>query len=569
VAYLPAAILFLAFCGWKFTLGLEHVLDLRLGDETKYLSYALGYALPSDPAEWSPLYVDLYRLEHFFVRDPIDLYFFHQRLIAALLPICMFVYFACRRVPTTLALASATYLMISAANLPVEPKTMHLALSIMFLFISIFVCLGEHPARWAVMLAGAALLSLVRPEYAIALIGFVLYAAYLIAATRARDRSLLLHVAIGSILVALLYAHYGFPMYGGRSVFAFAQHFALNYSAWNHWAQDPWSSDYEQIFNSVFPHASSIFGALIANPSAFSHHLLSNLIHSPVMLGGLFFGHFNFILPRFKLYTWAEAILLLAALAAFVVFHRARGSLSFDLSLRPSDGGYRAHASAIFTRILHSLPETICLIIFQLPFVLMMLILYPRNHYVLGFGAILFALAVVLLSRRLHGGGTRANGLIVAAVLAVIVPNLGAVGARVDATMGEWSVVPRPALQTAYFLRGLGIKSMVRVCSAVTPAAGIYAGGNFESVSALDKHQDLAGFLKADGIGIIVEDDRMRQSPAFYKDPAWQIFQTTPGKFGFAAHDLPDSGGTVVFVREDLAPAERRLAIPESSGPPS
>ena len=99
------------------------------------------------------------------------------------------------------------------------------------------------------------------------------------------------------------------------------------------------------------------------------------------------------------------------------------------------------------------MPEAICLIIFQLPFALMMLILYPRNHYVLGFGAILFALAVVLLSRRLHRRGTRANGLIVAAVLSVIVPNLGAVGARVDAAMGEWSVVPRPALQTAYFLR--------------------------------------------------------------------------------------------------------------------
>jgi hypothetical protein len=85
-----------------------------------------------------------------------------------------------------------------------------------------------------------------------------------------------------------------------------------------------------------------------------------------------------------------------------------------------------------------------------------------------------------------------------------------------------------------------------------------------DSVSALDKHQDLAGFLKADGIGIIVEDDRMRQSPAFYKDPAWQTFQTTPGKFGFAAHDLPDSGGTVVFVREDLASevADRAYAPP-------
>jgi len=145
--YVLAGILFLAFCGWKFTLGIGHVLDLRLGDETKYLSYAIGADSPDDPAAWSPLYVAFYRFEHLFFSDPIRLYFFHQKLIAALLPISLFVYFASRRVPLAIAAAAATYLMISAANLPVEPKTMHLALAVMFLVLAIFVRLGAHPGR--------------------------------------------------------------------------------------------------------------------------------------------------------------------------------------------------------------------------------------------------------------------------------------------------------------------------------------------------------------------------------------------------------------------------------------
>ena len=34
IAWIGAGVLLLLFCGWKFTLGLEHVLDLRLGAET-------------------------------------------------------------------------------------------------------------------------------------------------------------------------------------------------------------------------------------------------------------------------------------------------------------------------------------------------------------------------------------------------------------------------------------------------------------------------------------------------------------------------------------------------------
>ena len=528
MAWIGAGVLFLVFCGWKFTLGLDHVLDLRLGDETKYLSYALGYDAPGNPAQWSPLYVALYRFEHVFISDPIDLYFFHQKLVAILLPICLFVYLLSRRVSFVIAVIGAGYFMISAANLPVEPKTMQVALAGMFACLTLFVGLGQHPARWGLMLAAAALLSFIRPEFAIAVLGFVVCAAYLVITTR--DRRLAASVVIGLGCAAALYVYAGFPMWGGRTVFAFAQSFALNYGAW-HNIEDSWMSDYQQIFQTVFPHANSIAGALVANPSAFIHHLASNLLHSPIEVAGVIFGHFNVILPRFRLYTLAEAGLLAAALlAAVYAFGQSRGE----------------YWTIAWTRV-RSLPERSCLIIFALPFAFMMVVLYPRNHYALGFGAIIFALMAIALSVCIQDSTWLAK-VAVLGILLIMVPSLGSVGARVDASIGTSSLVPRPVLETAYFLRGLGIRSVVRVCGAETPGAGIYAGPNFRSVSALDKQQGLAAFLMSHEIAVLVVDARLRHVAAFAQDPAWASFQSTPEKFGFRAHALPDSGGIIVYV---------------------
>ena len=303
-AWTTAGVLFLVFCGWKFTFRLQDVLDLRLGDETKYLSYALGYDQPDNPAQWSPLYVALYRLEHVFISDPIDLYFFHQKLVAILLPSCLFIYLASRRVPFVIGIIGAGYFMISAANLPVEPKTMHVALAGMFLCLALFVGLGQHPAGWGLMPRRCS------HSYGRVAIAFLaaIYVTYLVITTR--DRRLTASVVIGLGCAVALYAYVGFPMWGGRTVFAFAQHFALV----RRLAQRRRSLD-ERLSADIpdgVPHANSIAGALIANPSAFIHHLVSDLIHSPIEVAGSSSGHFNVILPRFKLYL-AEAALLAAA----------------------------------------------------------------------------------------------------------------------------------------------------------------------------------------------------------------------------------------------------------------
>jgi len=72
--------------------------------------------------------------------------------------------------------------------------------------------------------------------------------------------------------------------------------------------------------------------------------------------------------------------------------------------------------------------------------------------------------------------------------------------------------------------------------------------GRTRSVSALDKQQSLTAFLTFHEIAVLVADDRLRQVAAFSQDPARASFQSTPEKFGFTAHALPDNGGIIVYV---------------------
>jgi hypothetical protein len=281
------------------------------------------------------------------------------------------------------------------------------------------------------------------------------------------------------------------------------------------------------------------------------HHLMWNLVRSPVILAGLFLGHFNFIFPRFRIYTIAEAGLLLAALLAYVMVHRAVRPPAPARSAG-TGAGYFESARILIGRVGTVLPESICLIIFQIPAGLMMLVLYPRHHYALAFGVILFALTLIILGWRIGSVRVGQRSIILLAVLLIIVPSVGSSGERVDATVGQLSLEPRPALETAYFLRGLNPRSTVRVCGSETPGPGTYAGENFQSVPAIDKHQGFADFVSSNDISIIVEDERLRQISAFRDDPDWQVFRTAPGKHGFAAYVLPNSGITV-YVRSDLA----------------
>ena len=543
-------VLFLAICGWKFTFGLEYAVDLRLGDETKYLGFATGYS--SDPLlpEWSPLYVYFYKLEQLFEHDPVRLFFLHQKILVTLLPIAFFIFLAARSVPLLLALPSAVYLMISVANLPVGPKTLHLAVALMFLALALFLRLGSNPAKWGLMVAVGGILSLIRAEYLIPLAGLTLYAIALGIAERRLNRGFLLSIGGGLLAVAALYSWFGSPLFGGRSLFAFEQHFALNYMAWGKLHQDPWTADYHAIFHTVFGQAQSIPAAFVANPAAFLHHMLTNSVRVPIVLAGLFFGHFNLLLPRFEGFTLAEAGILALLLLGAIGYrlHAAAAAEPWRARLRVRDG---AGTTAFFARLARSSPDIVCLLIFLVPFALMMVILYPRYHYGLAFGIIVLALAMVAAAPYLRRWEIGGFAFLALPILLAIVPSVGSTGARVDKSLGDTTLVPRPALATVEYLRGLGIRAPVRICESADPGVGAYVGRNFQAVPEEEKARSLGDFVTSRDISIIVADDRMRRDPRFERDPEWANFQNAPRTLGFSAHVLRESG-VIIYIKDEL-----------------
>ncbi len=538
--------LFLVLCGWKFTFGLDGTLDLDVHHETMYIAYMLGYYPGGTPADYSPLYVDLYRLEYWLWPSPIQVFFVQETILTIALPVALFVYLATRAVPVAFALPSALYLMITAAVLQVGPKPMHLALIVMFFALALFVRFSERSAKWGFMLVVCAALSLIRPELLYALPVLGAYCLYLVYRSRGRDRELVAAIVCAMPVIALLFWQIGVPLFGERSADALAWHFAANYVRWNHTHDLPFTADYMTIYHNTFGDAKSLPAAFMANPSAFLHHMLTNLIRSPLAFG-VFLAHFNILLPRFLPFTLLEAVIGGAAFVTAIAVYGGR-------LLRDKRG--QAHTGWEFIRrIPTDFPDVICLVVFLVPYVAMIIVIYPRYHYALAVGTIVFAIGAVVL-----GAGARAPVLGRAAVvlpflLFALVPSLGSAGARVDLPIGDVSASPRPALAEARFLRGLKTHGAVTVLELTDPGVSPYVGPNFRSTSNLDKPNGLVKFLNANAVSVVIDDDRLREFNRFTQDPEWAAFRRTPGAFGFEAHVLPQADAIIYLKKGLLGPA--------------
>jgi hypothetical protein len=354
-------------------------------------------------------------------------------------------------------------------------------------------------------------------------------------------------LAMVAPVIGLLYRWGGAPLFNDKSLESFSEHFTLNYVSWTGFTGDPHTADYTAIVHTVFGDIRSIPQAFFANPAVFLHHALTNLVHMPTTLAQLFLGHYNLLLPRFTIFTMAEAGVLGLALASILWLHRA--------SVTPMPTAHLATGSSRFRRsrtwlrgFTHAYPDAIPMACFLIPFPIMMTVLYPRYHYALGMGLIPIAFGLVVLGSRLRKATPDWRMLLALPVLLLaIVPSLGSASPSFTARPGQMVVEPRPNLETVQFLRQLHPRSVVRMCQAgwMDP----YLSDKFEAVQQERKRTGLARFIADERISILVADNRLRSDPRFADDPEWTAFQKAPESLGFAAHKLPS--GTVVYVKDD------------------
>ena len=87
-------ILVLLAVGWKYTRGLESVLDIGLYDESNYLHSGhslLDIGFPSPGA--APLYAVWYFLLSKLQSDRVELYYLNYRVLTILVPIALYLLF--------------------------------------------------------------------------------------------------------------------------------------------------------------------------------------------------------------------------------------------------------------------------------------------------------------------------------------------------------------------------------------------------------------------------------------------------------------------------------------------
>jgi len=525
--------LFVVILGWKMTYGLGHVLDIELGDESYYLRAGLDFFRHRPAADWSPLYDFVYWLLAHRFHDPVAVYMANQELQTVLLPAALFLCLRAVGVGRLPALLLSAYFLISAADLPIWPKPMHFAMTVLLLFLVAFFRLRASPARIPLLLLGAGIASMIRPEF---LIAFGLLACVLAYELVRRGSKALraLYAILCLVPVAILFLHFGVPFSNQRSFAAFTDHFVMNYAHAHRIVGDA-EPLAPSIMRATFGSAHDVLAAARANPGAFLWHVGTNLAHFPRQLASLVLGHYDLVTPRSHFFALLEAAL--AGLLALGFLYRVRGRIAFE----------RARLAST---------DMACLACLAAPVLISVLLVAPRIHYVMGFEVLLVvALAFVLRFER----GAPATPLRRLAVpclaLLVAVPSLGSLYYFMNGPPSALAVTPRPILETVEYLRSLKGPGPLVVCESFTGAIDAYLGPGARSISIVGKRGlPVSDLIAKEGIDVFVVDDAFRSRQVLDSVPGLAQLIADPARLGFRRHRLEDSND-VILVSDKFTPA--------------
>jgi hypothetical protein len=522
----------LILAGLRLTGGLEQVVDLTLFDETGYL-YA-GLSLPTDglmPPAWAPLYGVWYFALSRLEPDPVALYYLNFRILSVAAPALVFLLLRACGLPRLVGLLCAWFFLLSVGNLPVWPKPGSFALCLAILFL-IAARDPRVPTGSVLLLAvGALLCSYVRPEYALAYV--LLTGLYLALLWRRRARlnsrvelAQLIGFVLASFALVFTFGLAALDRNNDRGFEAFAQHYAINWAAWNQVPLDPWT-EYETAIRASFDDATSLGEALAANPGAIARHVASNLAGYPTALAGTFLAHFTPLLPAGEPWSRTVGIWLLglAALgAAAWGLYRHRG----ELRARLRERGLQLLMFALLCG----------------PALASAIIIYPRTHYLLLQG-VLLALAAGLLAagRGASGRGATAGLAATALALTLLTPPVGATwyGASLA---GHGS----PNRDTILFIRALGVAGPTDLLEA-EGGFHVYLGPQFRRVPHFLKEGGAEAFLRERGVDLVVVSEQLRRDRRYADDPEWRAILADPGAAGFSRVAIPGTDRELLIKR--------------------
>lgn len=503
--------------GLKFTFGIENTLDISLYDESDYLYRGvtlLNTGLPS-PA-WAPLYSVWYFIISLLSPSKITLYYLNCKLMIILLPIIIYGVLRKNAVSIPVSFIISWLLLVSHANALTWPRVSHFAL---LLILATFLFIGhKRSLLWSSLFAsiGALLVSYVRPEYFLAYVISTLLFVFLFSRDCQKlEKQYLLGVTAYGLFSALILTALGLPLTGNRSMFAFGQHFSLNWVYWNGSDLDPWSA-WREIISRNFESAHSIPEALAQNPSAFLKHIAYNLLNFVRFTPKLLFPVNLSEIPAIV------GVLLSVGLLISYLYNARYKWLLLPIS-----------------NVRHNLQEyqifLMFVVLFLLPTVVSIIVIYPREHYLLVFSVLIVILGVILLTDHdsKQGQMNFKKLFLPCVVLVFITPQLN---------QSQNSV--QKNLRAIQFIQSLETDEPITLLES-QGGYYVYLDSNFHRLDPNDKNTNFDQFRVDRNIRMIVVSNELRQS-ALKNDPEWQEFLANYRQFGYLQIEIPQSRKQII-----------------------
>jgi hypothetical protein len=328
-------------------------------------------------------------------------------------------------------------------------------------------------------------------------------------------------VAAGALLLAV----FGNPLVGGRSYFAFSQHYAINAAEARRLPEDPWL-EYRSIAEAAFGRATTVGQALLANPREFAWQLLWNASH----LDGL-----RMVLapamdvPRSA--ARAVATALWAAVASGLLLAAAR-------MRRPSSAGRTGRVLALGIAAA------------AVPAGSAMLLIQPEPSYALPLILPVLVLGAWGLSVRARRRRPSPRRLAALAALAVVL--LAALPGRqgVPWWLGARGSASTPNTTLVRFLARLPVLDASPLLVMGYWGLGGFARWNSRPVSYLEC-TPFAACVRDRRVDVVVPDPAMASYYSRLGDRDFEAFLAAPAAWGFVGRVAPEPSGTQVLVRSD------------------
>lgn len=522
-------------CGFIFTLKFSSITDIGLYDESNYLlwGYNIRHTIPS--AESGLGYTFWYYLLSLIQPDKVKIYYINAKILTILLPITLYV--GLRSIKTTVffSFISALFLLISVSNFPMTPKVSQFGVVLMLSGLSLSFFLKKLQYKLCVFILISLLIAYSRPEFYISWIIFVFISfVYLFINFRNEFLSKVIPISIVFFLSLYLIGTLGRPMGdGSRSLLAFGQHYAANWVNWNGSSVNPWTN-WDTFFKADFKDSVSIIDALYKNPSAFFHHIITNLHNIPSRVAGmlsLIYSNklFDLNAEQGKIIIISSAIYLCVVLG-LAYKNKMPSKVNFNLQISPF--------------------EILLLIILLLPSLISVLVIGPRDHYLIFVLILLVIILFALIINPLVNAIKQYLNASQSNVLTFTV--IGIFSLFLIRPMTEYVVPQAPDnLNTIQFIKSLNINEKVNLLEA-EGGYDIYLSNNFSRIPEYAKGEAFDIFMNKNSINAIVVSSALKNDPRYNSDQKWLSFLADPISFNFSVLEIPHVNDRRLIIKKDL-----------------